>query len=224
MARNNAIRKLRTLYAILIVIMGGCIALFIFNVVSPAEPLYLSGISETTKDYGVIVTDLNSSDRLYMEQHEIEGLSEGLSGTANVSRFNVNLQSDDPERLFSNGTYWCIALRIFGSLCAIATTVLVVMVLVSLYVNVRKGRVFPKRHIKWLAWAGALMIAFALCIDASTCIEQSVAMHLLEGSSWQPQATYQIHITRIIFGITILFVAELFYIGRDMQEEQDLTI
>lgn len=224
MSKKSRTHKIRGLYATFIVIIGVCIVLFVLNVVSPAEPLYLSGLSEQTKDYGVIVTDLHSSTPLYTAEHPIQGLSEGLSGTANISRFDVHVMSDDIDRLYPSGGTWCTVLQVFSVLSAVAMTILIVMALVSFYVNVRRGKVFPKKHIKWLVWAGVLMIAMSLSMDVSTAIEQTLAAKLLRGSDWQPAVNYSIHLTRILFGLTMIFTAELFYIGRDMQEDQELTI
>lgn len=224
MAKKAAITRIRTLYAIFIGVMVLCIGLFFLNIINPADPLLTVQADGHDKDYGVIITDLHSSSGLYRQSHDVDGLPEGIEAAATVRSFDVNITSDDSRQLDSSKARWCMWLQVFCVLAGIAMTILIVMALISFYINVRRGKVFPKKNIAWLAWAGVLMIVMSLGMDVSTYLEQSLALELLADSTWEPQVTVQIHHTRIVFGLTIVFMAEIFKIGRQMQEEQELTI
>lgn len=224
MAKKAAITRIRTLYAIFIGVIALCIGLFFFNIINPADPLLTVQTDGHDKDYGVIITDLHSSPELYRQSHDVEGLPEGMEATATVRTFDVDITGDDSQQLASSKANWCMWLQLFCILAGIAMTILIVMALISFYINVRRGKVFPKKNIAWLAWAGVLMIVMSLGMDVSTYLERTLALDLLAGSSWEPQVTIQIHHTRIVFGLTIVFLAEIFKIGREMQEEQELTI
>lgn len=224
MAKKAAITRIRTLYAIFIGVMVLCIGLFFLNIINPADPLLTVQADGHDKDYGVIITDLHSSPGLYRQSHDVDGLPEGIEASATVRSFDVNITSDDSRQLDSSKARWCMWLQVFCVLAGIAMTILIVMALISFYINVRRGKVFPKKNIAWLAWAGMLMIVMSLGMDVSTYLEQSLALELLADSTWEPQVTVQIHHTRIVFGLTIVFMAEIFKIGRQMQEEQELTI
>lgn len=224
MAKKAAITRIRTLYAIFIGVMVLCIGLFFLNIINPADPLLTVQSDGHDKDYGVIITDLHSSPGLYRQSHDVDGLPEGIEASATVRSFDVNITSDDSRQLDSSKARWCMWLQVFCVLAGIAMTILIVMALISFYINVRRGKVFPKKNIAWLAWAGMLMIVMSLGMDVSTYLEQSLALELLADSTWEPQVTVQIHHTRIVFGLTIVFMAEIFKIGRQMQEEQELTI
>ena len=224
MAKKAAITRIRTLYAIFIGVMVLCIGLFFLNIINPADPLLTVQADGHDKDYGVIITDLHSSPGLYRQSHDVDGLPEGIEATATVRSFDVNITSDDSRQLDSSKARWCMWLQVFCVLAGIAMTILIVMALISFYINVRRGKVFPKKNIAWLAWAGVLMIVMSLGMDVSTYLEQSLALELLADSTWEPQVTVQIHHTPIVFGLTIVFMAEIFKIGRQMQEEQELTI
>lgn len=215
---------MRTLYAIFIGVMAVCIGLFFFNIINPADPLLLVPQEGQNKDYGVIITDLHSSPELYSQSHDVDGLAEGLEATATVRTFDVNITSDNSQMLDASKARWCMWLQVFCVLAAIAMAILVVMALISFYINVRRGKVFPKKNIAWLAWAGVLMIVMSLSMDVSTYLERTLALNLLADSSWKPQVAVQIHHTRLVFGLAIIFMAEVFKIGREMQEEQELTI
>lgn len=223
MAQKSRINRLRTLYTIFIGVIAAFIALFILNVVTAADPIGVSGLGEQSKDYSITITDLQRkpvSDDIIA----VDGLGDSLSAHVSVNRYEVTIASDSENLLAPGKTTWCIGLQLFSALAFLAMLALVVMTLISLYINVRRGTVFPKKRIRWLTWAGVLMIVMSLSMDVSIWIEQSLAATLLAGSDWEPSTAMQLHTTRIFFGLTIIFMAQIFYIGRDMQEDQDLTI
>lgn len=224
MSKRGAITRIRTLYAVFIGVIGACILLFFLNVFTTSEPLELAKLMENRGDYGIIITDLQSSPELYRHDFDVEGLPEGLDAKAKVSRFDVGVTATSQGALASGKAMWCQWLQLFCVLAALAMTVLVVMALVSFYIYVRRGKVFPRRNITWLTWAGALMIAVSLGMDISTYLERTLALDLLKDSQWVPSAVAEVHVTRILFGLTIIFLAEIFKIGREIQEEQELTI
>lgn len=224
MAKKGTITRIRTLYAILIGVVTLCLGLSIFNVFTTADPIGMTGLDKQTQGYGVIITDLQSSPDLYRQNHLVDGLRDSLKASANISRFDISILADNEETLESDKATWCVWLQILSVLAALTMTVFFVMALISFYINARRGKVFPTKNIRWLTWAGVLMIVMSLSIDLSTYLERTLAFSFLEGSDWQPSAAVSVHTTRIFFGLTIIFLAEIFKIGRTMQEEQELTV
>ena len=224
MAKKGTITRIRTLYAVFIGIIALCIGLFFLNVFTAADPIEMANLGDSNGDYGLLITDLGSSPQLYQRDFAVSGLPDGLSAKAKVSRFDVGISADDMQSLPSGKAMWCMWLQVFCVLAMAAMVVLLVMAIISFYIYVRRGKVFPKRNITWLTWAGVLMIAMSLGMDLSAYLERSMAFDLLCGTDWVPAAPVSIHITRILFGLTIIFMAEIFKIGRDIQEEQELTI
>lgn len=224
MVKKSRIARIRTLYALFIGIIALCVGLFFFNIFTVADPLDWAILDNHNKDFSVFITDLPSAPQLHSQSFEVEEMPEGLSANAYVNRFDAVISTDNEQLLQSGKSAWCTWLQVFCVLACAAMIVLVVMALISFYLNVRRGKIFPKKNIKWLTWAGILMIAMSLGMDISTAIERSLAAELLHGSTWEPLSAVSIHVTRIIFGLTIIFLAEIFAIGREMQEEQELTI
>ena len=224
MVKKSRIARIRTLYALFIGISALCVGLFFFNIFTVADPLDWAILDNHNKDYSIWITDLPSAPALHSSSFEVEQMPDGLSANAYVNRFDAVIATDSEQLLQSDKSAWCIWLQVFCVLAGIAMTVLIIMALISFYINVRRGKIFPKKNIKWLTWAGVLMIAMSLGMDISTAIERSLAVQLLNGSTWEPLSSVSIHVTRIIFGLTIIFLAQIFYIGREMQEEQELTI
>ncbi len=224
MAKKATITRIRTLYAIFIGVIALCIALFFLNVFTSADPIEVANLGENKSDYGMLITDLQSGPKLYQQNFDVDGLPEGLSANAKVSRYDIGIVADDMDALPTGKAAWCMWLQIVCVLAGTAMTVLVVMALISFYIYTRRGKIFPKKNITWLTWAGVLMILMSLGMDIGTYLERSIAFDLLQQSQWVPAAKVSIHITRILFGLTIIFMAEIFKIGRDIQEEQELTI
>ncbi len=224
MAKKATITRIRTLYAIFIGVIALCIALFFLNVFTSADPIEVANIGESRSDYGMLITDLQSGPELYRQNFDVDGLPEGLSANAKISRYDIGIIADDMDDLPTGKAAWCMWLQIICVLAGTAMTVLVVMALISFYICTRRGKIFPKKNITWLTWAGVLMIFMSLGMDIGTYLERSIAFDLLQHSQWVPAAKVSIHITRILFGLTIIFMAEIFKIGREIQEEQELTI
>ena len=224
MSKKTAINRIRTLYAIFIGVVAMCIVLFFLNVFSAADPIEVGYPGENKGDYGMLITNLQTRPDIDQHDFAVEGLTEGVTAQARVRRFDIGISADNRESLPAGKAAWCMWLQVFCVAAAVAMTVLIVMSLISFYIYARKGKVFPKRNITWLTWAGVLMIVMSLGMDLSIYIERTIAQSLLQGSPWEPVAPVEIHITRILFGLTIIFMAEIFKTGREIQEEQELTI
>ena len=59
-----------------------------------------------------------------------------------------------------------------------------------------------------------------LYYDIFFCI--SVLLTLCYTFIWHKH--FDIHFTLIFFGLAVIFISQIFRIGREMQEEQDLTV
>ena len=223
MAKKSRINRIRTLYAILIGVVAAFIALFILNVVSAADPIGVSSLGDQNKEYGLLITDLQ---QLPDNNHPIAvtELKDSLTATIHLNSYNVTVASDNESLVSSGKAIWSMVFQIITVLSFFAMVILVVITLISFYINVRRGKVFPKKNIRWLTWAGILMIVMSLSIDSATWIDQSMATDFLADTEWEPTTSMPIHIGRIVFGLTIIFMAQIFHIGREMQEEQELTI
>lgn len=223
MAKNNRIARIRTLYAILLGVIALFITLFILNIVSAADPIGVMNLGDQSKDYSILFTDLQRTPK-EGQQISVSGIDDSLTVMVRTSTYDVSVSSNNEQLLSSPKATWCYLLQFFSIMVFVALIILVVITLISFYINVRRGTIFPKKNIRWLTWIGILMIVMSLSIDISTWIEQSLAATLLAGTDWEPTTDMPLHIGRIVFGLTIIFMGQIFYIGREMQEEQELTI
>lgn len=223
---SNNIKRIRLLYSLFAGILLMFLGLFFFNVISAAEsPLSLPNNNKMVHgDFVFAITDLQATSDLYCQEHAIEGSPNGMTAVAHVKSYVVdffptsNIAHSDPRLL------WAVGLQFFVLLGFVAILVLAIIVLVSFYRSTKQGRIFPSKQISLLLVIGLLIIVTSISIDTQSYLERLAAADLLKGTQWQPAVFCGIHFTRLFFGITIIFLSQIFRIGREMQEDQELTI
>lgn len=221
--KTSNIKRIRIIYSLFAGILLICLGLFLFNVISAAEQLQMAHLGgPKNNEYAFSITDLHADTPLFAQEHAIDSLPSGYRAHAHVSRFTAdfygNLDKSDPRIM------WVTILQWFNSIAFVSIIVLAVIVLISFYRSAQKGHVFPKKQVTMLSVIGLLILISSITGDTSSFIERTVASDLLQGSAWQPQVLFEIHMGRIFFGLTLIFISQIFRIGYEMQEEQEYTI
>lgn len=222
--KDKNISNVRILYGLFAGILLVCLGLFFSHIFYAEEEPLVGDLKAFNSHYAFTVTDLRSSAPLYAVEHPVEGLPEGISAHAHVNRFDIDCYTDDELIGSDPRLRWAAALQLFGVAALIAIVVLVVIALISLYRSAKQGRVFPRKVVALLLVIGLLLVALSLSVDTQTFLERRLAHDLLLGTQWVPQARYTIHFTRIFFGLTIIFLSQIIRIGRELQDEQELTV
>ena len=212
------------LYGLFGGIMLICLGLFFAHIFYAEEEPLVGELAAFNSKYAFTVTDLRSSAPLYAIEHSIEDVPEGISAHAHVNRFDIDCYTDDEVIGNDPRLHWATALQLVGMVALAAIVVLVVAALITFYRSAKQGRVFPRKCVTLLLVIGLLLVVLSLSVDTQTYLERRLAHDLLSGSQWVPQARYTIHFTRIFFGLTIIFLSQIIHIGREMQEEQELTV
>lgn len=122
------------------------------------------------------------------------------------------------------GHPWMYALLMLSGLSFIAIVVLMFLIIHSLRRSIREERTLEQRNVWLLRAIGALTILAELFQDIVNWRMAHRAAELLSGSDYAVDTMFHVSYTNIIMGILILFAAEVFAIGRDLSEEQRLTI
>ena len=222
--KNNNIAHVRALYGLFGGILLVCLGLFFAHIFYAEEEPLVGNLTAFNSRYAFTVTDLRSSAPLYAVEHAIEGVPDGISAHAHVNRFDVDCYTDDELVGSDPRLHWATALQLFGVVALAAIVVLVMVALITFYRSAKQGRVFPRRCVTLLLVIGLLLVVLSLTVDTQTYLERRLAHDLLANTSWVPQASYTIHFTRIFFGLTIIFLSQIIRIGRELQDEQELTV
>ena len=204
-----------------------CMGLFFFDVVTAEDTEQIEHMASSQyndHDFGFAITDLHSGNELYSQTTELVSDRKDVKMCARVNKFDVEVYADVDRFEKWGAMRWTMCLQVLCGLLLLVIVTLTVIVLVSFYRNLKRGKVFPSKNIKLIRWIGILMIVMSLMADVSTFIERKMALDFLVGTGWEPEVKLSIHFTRILFGLVVVFLAEIFYIGYEMQEEQELTI
>lgn len=223
--KPNKIKQVRGLYALFTGILLVCLGLFFSNVIGSADDSQVVQIPQA-EDYQhtFFITDLVANESVYSASQAINGTPDDLSARAHVSEFTVEFASNKGDYANDPRATWILILQWFGPLALLAIIVLVAIVLVSFYRSSKHGKIFPIRQVSLLVVVGLLVIAVSLSSDTRAFLERQMAADLLAGTDWEPTVAFTIHFVNIFFGLTIIFLAHIFKIGREMQEDQELTI
>ena len=116
------------------------------------------------------------------------------------------------------------ALLMLSGLSFIAIVVLMFLIIHSLRRSIREERTLEQRNVWLLRTIGALTILAELFQDIVNWRMAHRAAELLADSGYAVDTMFHVSYTNIIMGILILFAAEVFAIGRNLSEEQRLTI
>lgn len=221
---NKNIAQLKLLYGIFAGILLVCVALFVGNVVTTEENPQVGGLATPNSPYAFSITDLRADNSTHDMEQPINIDGKDVKAHAHINRFDMDFYTRDEAVTGDPRITWVLVLQSFVVVAMVTILVLVVVTLVSLYRSAKRGHPFPSRNSSLLMVAGILLVVISLCVDTGAYLERTLARDLLEGTEWQPQASFTIHFTLIFFGLAVIFISQIFRIGREMQEEQDLTV
>ncbi len=222
--KTNYIKRIRIVYSLYGGILLICCGLFFSNIISSEDTPQVGGIASHDSDYAFTITNLIAAGPLNTDEHPIENTPAGVKAHAHISHFDMDFYTRDEAIRNDARIGWIVALQAFQIVCFAAIIVLVVITLISFYRSAKNGHVFPERKITLLLVIGILLVVSSLSTDTGTYLERTLALDLLRDTQWKPEAHYTIHFTRIFFGLTLIFLSQIFRIGRELQEDHELTI
>lgn len=116
------------------------------------------------------------------------------------------------------------ALMIGSALCFPIIIVLMYFIIRSVRHSIREELPLGRNNV-WLLRAIALLtILTELMSQGGVWLMNNKAAEVLVGSGYEVNTTFQLNFGTLIMGLLLLFAAEVFDIGRELGEEQKLTI
>ncbi len=122
------------------------------------------------------------------------------------------------------GSPWIYFMTMLCPILYLATIVLMFLIINSLRRSIRDERPLDERNVWRLRSIGILVIAAELIQNLTFWYMARRAAMLLEGSVYKVDTSLHVSYSMIIMGIIVIFAAEVFAIGRNLSEEQRLTI
>lgn len=122
------------------------------------------------------------------------------------------------------GSPWVYWMTVAASLSFLVIIVLMWLIIRSVRRSIREEMPLEKRNVWHLRLIALLTIFSELCNSFSAWMMNNRAAELIADSAYTVNTSFQFSYSTLIMGLLILFAAELTAIGRDLGEEQKLTI
>lgn len=122
------------------------------------------------------------------------------------------------------GSPWVYWMTVAASLSFLVIIVLMWLIIRSVRRSIREEIPLEKRNVWHLRLIALLTIFSELCNSFSAWMMNNRAAELIADSAYTVNTSFQVSYATLIMGLLILFAAELTAIGRDLGEEQKLTI
>ncbi|HBX90673.1 DUF2975 domain-containing protein [Alistipes sp.] len=148
-----------------------------------------------------------------------------------VSHLSLTVEEQAPGRSAMQlafrsigGSPWLYLTVMLVPVCLLAIIVMMFFIIGSLRRSIREERPLGHRNVVLLRAIGALTIFVELLQDTSAWFMARRAARLLADTPYAVDTQLHVSYSTIIMGILVLFAAEVFALGRNLSEEQRLTI
>ena len=154
----------------------------------------------------------------------VAGTEEGVTATARVSAYDVSFIRSDSQPIKNKYATWAAALGIGETVCLMAACLLGIFCAISFINSIKRDEKFSKRFIKALTWTGLMIIISAVLPTCGHVLQSLVLRDMLPNTQNLVHLRIHVEVTRLFFGIVILFLSQMLRINYDLKEEQELTI
>ncbi len=226
--KNKRLRRLWVLYGAFFAIIMIILSLFMADILNTTDYDDLAKFKAQQRDLDLVTvrsTDLKNAGSEYDFDIPIYSFADSsIILNARVNEYDIAIATQDEDKLQSPLASLAIVLQYISMFCMALVFVFVFIILHRFYKSIKQGRVFQRKNIRWLTAIGILFIVMTLTMDFARYFECRYVIQYLKDTAVVIDGKFYIHFSRILFGLLILFVAEIFKIGYDIQKEQDLTI
>ena len=226
--KKKLVRMMWLLYGTFTVIVLLILALFMMDFIDAADNHDLANFAEKQRSLDLVTvcsTDLRNGANEYDFNIPIScSADSSIILNGRVNEYDISIASCDESKLDSP---YATAAIVFQNISVIVTILLPIFIFILLYLfykSIRKERLFSKKNIRWLTVVGIAVIVKALAMDFSIYFETQYVLQYLTDTSVNINGQLRIHYVNILFGLFLIFIAEIFKIASDIQKEQDLTI
>lgn len=169
-----------------------------------------------------LIDDIGQQDPLTVGNIRIDPVITRLNlivdePTDNVSPLGIAFHS-------IGGSPWIYAVTMLLPLFYLAIIVLMILIIHSLRRSIREERTLDRRNVWYLRAIGLLTILSEVVYSLLSRTMNLRAAELLTPDGITVDTSLHLSYSMFIMGLLILFSAEVFAIGRNLSEEQKLTI
>ena len=232
--KDKKLKRLRQLYAGLMILVICLVALTLLGFFHGFKAGWNTG-EMMMMDEGALRTmtfDMNvKNDREFSQFGAPVGVSADSTTAvyARVNAYDVLVAAKAPASAYTGKVVVSQLLSLAALACGIAVFLFLFKILASIKNSLKKGTVFSRKVVKYMRYLGVLVIATAIAMDVSVYLAHLNTIETL--SACAPESGLSLaagvpvdSVTELFAGVMIMFIAEVFALGYDIEEEQELTI
>lgn len=235
MNRTSYLRRLLAIYIALF-------AVLIVSFVAEVIPGMTQGVKEGTELGSELAEVYDSPDprSIYMlwnipirqsESLAIDNPNAEREITGFISNLTMQVKEPSSERTPMQLAFaaignspWIYALMILSAMAYPAIVVLMFLIIRSVRHSIREQQPLGNANAILLRTIALLTILSEIFNSIGSWLMVRRASEVLVGTAYTVDTTFQLNYGVLVMGILLLFAAEVFKIGRDLGEEQRLTI
>ncbi len=171
-----------------------------------------------TRRHPYIGYEVNVEPRNYPNQKILLSKSNGQTYRVNMKKVNLEVPASDAY------SYIPMILILSSALIAIIVAIWIVVLVFKLILNIRKGNIFVTKVSKYLETAGILLCVLYLYTLAISYITTQYFIHNMHIADYYIVFKNECNGMYILTGLALMIISQIILLGKDLKEEQELTI
>lgn len=148
-----------------------------------------------------------------------------LLSKSNGQTYRVNMKKVDLEVPASDmHSYLPMILILSSALVAVIVTIWIVFLVFKLIRNIRKGEIFITKVSRYLETAGILLSVLYLYTLVISYITTQYFIHHLHIADYYIVFQNECNGMYLLTGLALMIISQIILMGKDLKEEQELTI
>ena len=178
----------------------------------------LANGSVVTKRHPYIGYEVNVEPRNYPNQKILLSKSNGQT-------YRVNMKKVDLEVPASNvHSYLPMVLIVSSAVVAVIVAIWIVVLVYKLIRNIRKGEIFVTKVSRYMETAGVLLSVLYLYTLISSYITTQYFIHHIHIADYYIVFKNECNGMYILTGLALMIISQIILMGKDLKDEQELTI
>jgi hypothetical protein len=171
-----------------------------------------------TRRHPYIGYEVNVEPRNYPNQKILLSKSNGQTYRVNMKKVNLEVPASDAY------SYIPMILILSSALIAIIVAIWIVVLVFKLILNIRKGDIFVTKVSKYLETAGILLSVLYLYTLVSSYITTQYFIQNMHIADYYIVFKNECNGMYILTGLALMMISQIILMGKDLKEEQELTI
>ena len=171
-----------------------------------------------TRRHPYIGYEVNVEPRNYPNQKILLSKSNGQTYRVNMKKVNLEVPASNLH------SYIPMILILSSALVAIIVAIWIIVLVFKLILNIRKGDIFVTKVSKYLETAGILLSVLYLYTLVSSYITTQYFIQNMHIADYYIVFKNECNGMYILTGLALMMISQIILMGKDLKDEQELTI